>query len=256
MTRQRMIAIGSWGTLVVALLLTVGAATVGIAGIRDLASPGPSSGSGRVELIPGTDLLTLDHRPSWKAVAGNDLCPRIDRDAPRDDCENAILYRGSPRQEGSGILPDPDVRASFATLEGRVFLEGTTRWSPLIASIYGMQVLGLLVAAFLALQLGLLLRAAAGDEPFTDRVVRRLRLMGVVLVGWEVAEPVLWLVLSPKAWDYSWVSAGREGMNLQLGSMEPGGLELTRIAIGLLLLALGEVFRRGARLAEEQRLTV
>ena len=36
-----------------------------------------------------------------------------------------------------------------------------------------------------------------------------------------------------------------EGVGLQLGSMEPGGPQLTRVAFGALLLLLAQVFRRG-----------
>ena len=66
---------------------------------------------------------------------------------------------------------------------------------------------------------------------------------------------MLWLFLSPKAWDYGESGYGPTGW-LQLGSMEPGGPDLTVMAFGALLLLLAQVFRRGAELADEQRLTV
>jgi hypothetical protein len=41
-----------------------------------------------------------------------------------------------------------------------------------------------------------------------------------------------------------------------LSSMEPGGPSWTVISFGLLLVLLAELFRHGADLAEEQKLTV
>ena len=110
------------------------------------------------------------------------------------------------------------------------------------------------LVAFLLAQLWLLLRAASQGDPFTDRVVRRLRIIGATLIVWEFVEPLLWLFLSPKAWDYG-LTTMSDVHSLELGSMEPG-MDLTPIAFGILLLLLAEVFKRGVRLEHEQRLTV
>jgi hypothetical protein len=75
------------------------------------------------------------------------------------------------------------------------------------------------------------------------------------MVGWEFIEPFLWLFFSPKANDYSYTVIG-PGPDLFLGSMEPGGPSWTVIAFVLLLVLLAELFRHGADLAEEQKLTV
>jgi hypothetical protein len=135
-----------------------------------------------------------------------------------------------------------------------LFFDAEPGWNPLVASLYGMTVLSLLVLAFPLSQLWLLLRAAANDAPFTDQVVHRLRLIGLTLIAWELLEPFLWLFLSPKAWDYSLRSY--TAVPLDLGSMEPGGPQLTPIAFGALLLLLAQVFRRGVRLEHDQSLTV
>ena len=75
------------------------------------------------------------------------------------------------------------------------------------------------------------------------------------IVGWEFLEPLLWLFVSPKANDYSVITIG-PAPHLSLSSMEPGGPSWTVITFGLLLVLLAELFRHGADLAEEQRLTV
>jgi hypothetical protein len=62
-------------------------------------------------------------------------------------------------------------------------------------------------------------------------------------------------VPQPKAWDYGLIGAGARGVGLELGSMESGRPQLTRMAFGALVL-LAQVFRRGVRLEHDQRLTV
>jgi hypothetical protein len=255
MRHNRSFRIASGIALAAAVVTTLGALLVAAVGVAGLA--GWIDGADRVSLVPGTHLLDLSYQPSWEVRASTEVCPRINLRHPRHDCENALL-RGADgvREDPPFLLPDDDIRAVSADLEGRLLLDTGPGWNPLVASLYGMTVLGLLVLAFLLSQLWLLLRAASRDAPFTDQVVRRLRLIGLTLIAWELVEPFLWLFLSPKAWEYGLVTAGTRGLGLELGSMEPGGPELTRVAFGVLLLLLAQVFRRGVRLEHDQRLTV
>ncbi|HEX4977066.1 MAG TPA: DUF2975 domain-containing protein [Nocardioides sp.] len=255
MRHSRSFTMASWIALTAAIVATLGAlvtAALGIAGLT-----GRSDHTHRISLVPGTHLLDVSYQPSWEVGASVEVCPRINLRQPRTDCENILIRdaRG-PREDGPFLLPDDDVRAVAADLEGRLYFDAEPGWNPLIASLYGMTVLSLLVLAFLLSQLWLLLRDVSRDAPFTDEVVRRLRVIGVTLIAWELLEPFLWLLLSPKAWDYGLLSAGARGVGLQLGSMEPGGPQLTRMAFGALLLLLAQVFRRGVRLEQDQRLTV
>lgn len=255
MRQDRSFMVASWIALAAAVVTTLGAlwvAAVGVAG-----STGWSDYSHRLSLAPGTHLLDMSYQPSWEVRAATEVCPRINLRAPRRDCENVLLRDASgPRQDPPFLLPDEDIRAVSAHLEGRLLFDAAPGWNPLVASLYGMTVLSLLVLAFMLSQLWLLLRAVSRDAPFTDQVVRRLRVIGLTLIAWELLEPFLWLFLSPKAWEYGLVSAGDPGVGLQLGSMEPSGPQLTRMAFGALLLLLAQVFRRGVRLEHEQRLTV
>ncbi|GGU09484.1 DUF2975 domain-containing protein [Nocardioides albus] len=253
MRRNRTFAIAAWvaftaavGTTLAALILTA----VAISGLS-----GRTALSNQINLVPGTDLVQVTYQPSWEVGAYIDVCPRIDInvDPATLDCEYINFRHREERMEGNVVIPD-DVRAAGVLLEGRMYFEADPGWNPLIASLYGMTVLSLLIVAFLLMQLWLLLRAASQGDPFTDRVVRRLRIIGTTLVAWEVAEPFLWLFLSPKAWDYG-LTTRSDVHGLELGSMEPG-LQLTPILFGILLLLLAEVFKRGVRLEHEQRLTV
>jgi hypothetical protein len=250
MRRNRSFMVASGLALAATVVTTLGALWVAAVGVAGLTGWGDYSH--RLSLVPGTHLLDMSYQPSWEVRASTEVCPRINLRHPRHDCENVILRDANgPREDPPFLLPDDEIRAVSAQFEGQLIFDAEPGWNPLIASLYAMSMLGL---AFLLSQLWLLLRAVSRDAPFTDQVVRRLRVMGFTLIGWELLEPFLWLFLSPKAWDYSLMQHG-PSMGLELGSMEPG-LQLTRVAFGALLLLLAQVFRRGVRLEQDQRLTV
>jgi hypothetical protein len=253
MRRNRTFTIAAWIALSAAVCTAIAALALTAVAVSGLS--GRTELSHQINLIPGTDLVEVTYQPSWEVGAYIDACPRIDIDVdPTDlDCEYIHFRHREERMEGNVVIPD-DVRAVGVLLEGRMFFEADPGWNPLVASLYGMTVLSLLIVAFLLTQLWLLLRAASQGDPFTERVVRRLRIIGTTLVAWEVVEPILWLFLSPKAWNYG-LTTRSDVHGLELGSMEPG-MELTPILFGILLLLLAEVFKRGVRLEHEQRLTV
>lgn len=252
MRRQRAFRIASWAALVAWVATTLSAVLVATAGIIGLA--GWSDYRYRFEApVPGLS-LQLEYQPSWGVIAGGAVCDQVNLRDPAEGCYNIVLHQGERPMDGD-VLLQGDVRPVDARLSGRLFLDAEPGWNSLMASLYGMQVLAILVLAFLLAQLWLLLRAASRGQPFTGHVVRRLRIIGWTMVGWEFLEPFLWLFLSPKANDYSAVVIG-PGPGLQLSSMEPGGPSGTVIAFGLVLLLLAEIFRHGSDLAEEQKLTV
>jgi len=255
MRPHRSFVVASWIALAAAVFTTLGALLVAAVGVTGLTGWGTYDH--RISLVPGVNLVDVRYQPSWEVRASTEVCPRINLRDPRRDCENVLLRDAEgPTQDPPFLLPDDDIRAVSAHLQGRLLFEADPGWNPLVASLYGMTVLSLLVLAFMLSQLWLLLRAVSRDAPFTDQVVRRLRVIGFTLIAWELLEPLLWLFLSPKAWEYGLISAGVQGVNLQLGSMEPGGPQITLMAFGALLLLLAQVFRRGVRLEHDQRLTV
>jgi hypothetical protein len=238
-------ALVAWvATALVALLVaTFGA--IGLAGWGDYRY--------RVDVpVPGLS-LHLAFQPSWGVSQAGDVCDPVRLSGAAKHCYDIVLFQGEPREAGD-VLLQGDVRPDYASLSGRLFLDAQPGWNALMASLYGMQVLALLVLAFLLAQLWLLLRAASGGQGFSGPMVRRLRIIAWTMVGWEFLEPLLWLFLSPKAHDYDAVMTG--AMPLDLGSMEPGGPSWTVVSFGLLLVLLAELFRHGADLAEEQKLTV
>ena len=239
------VALVAWvaTTLVALLMATFGA--IGLAGWGDYRY--------KVDVpVPGLS-LHLGFQPSWGVSQGGDVCDPVRLNGTDKQCYDIVLFQGEPRQDGDALLQG-DVRPDYVDMSGPLFLDAKPGWNSLMASLYGMQVLTLLVLAFLLAQLWRLLRAASRGQGFSGPMVRRLRIIAWTMVGWEFLEPVLWLFFSPKANDYDAVMIGL--MPLNLGSMEPGGPSWTIVSFGLLLALLAELFRHGADLAEEQKLTV
>ena len=157
-------------------------------------------------------------------VAGRLVCDQVNLRAPATGCYNIVLDGGRQRLDGH-VLMQGDVRPVEAALSGRLLLDAEPGWDSLMASLYGMQVLALLVLAFLLAQLWLMLRAASRGQGFTGPMVRRLRILGWTMVGWEFLEPFLWLFFSPKANGYGTVVIG-PGPRALLRLDGPGGAEL------------------------------
>jgi len=240
------LALVSWvGTALVALLVAAWG-VIGLTGWGDYRY--------QVEVpVPGLS-LDLDFQPSWAVQQYGDVCDQVNLRAPASECYNIVLAEGEPRMDGDVMLQG-DVHPVEAALSGRLFLDAEPGWDSLMASLYGMQVLALLVLTFLLAQLWLLLGTASKGQAFSGPMVRRLRVIGWTIVGWEFLEPLLWLFFSPKANGYHEIMVGPEP-HLSLSSMEPGGPSWTVISFGLLLVLLAELFRHGVDLAEEQKLTV
>lgn len=239
--------------LVAAATVTLLALVVAAAGVAGLAGWSDDFDT-RVRVVPGADLFTIDVHPSWAVVGGGEICRPVTIRDYASDCYGMVLSDDSQRLDGDVVAQGP-VRPVDVDLRGEVRLAADPGWHPLLAAIYAMHVLGLLVIAYVLLQLWGLLRSAGNGQPFTRRVVGGLRRMGVVLIAWELLEPFLWLFLSPKAFDYA-VSYYGPVPAIDLASMQPGGPQLVVIAFGALLVLLAEVFRYGVAVDDEQKLTV
>lgn len=214
-----------------------------------------------VHVLPGTSVLDAAFQPSWSARLSAPVCPEVDladyHQINEQGCFGFSLQHGDvgyTTTDGDAIASGTDVRPTAVRMEGEVLLAAEKGWNPLIASLYGMAVLGLAVVVVVLSLLTRVLRSAAKGEPFSLRSVAALRTMGWLIIGWEVAQPVLWLFLSPKAWDYSETSVGT-GPQLSLGPMETP-ISVPTLFLGGLLVLLAAVFRHGETVEAEQAMTV
>lgn len=233
--------------MILGIVAVVSAVVVAILGTIGLAGWGEYRY--RIEApIPGLS-LHVGFQPSWGVVQHGEVCDPVNVGEATGDCYNLVIQENGPIADGN-VMPQGDVRPVNAEFSGRVFLDAEPGWNSLMASLYGMQVLALMVVAVIFAQLWLFLRVVSRGQE-VSRQVGRLRLIGYVLIGWEFAEPLLWVFLSPKALGYSESSTGPAPF-IELGSMEPGGPELTMIAFGLLILLFASILQGRPRISEER----
>ncbi len=165
----------------------------------------------------------------------------------------AMYHFGAPVT----VHPTLDLANSWRLRGARVVVSQVraTAELPVDAAPWGFVVLGWVTlaisAAFLLLflhQLRRLFQRVRQGAPFDPDNAARLRWLGIlllVLALWQTVTDV-WMSLA--------ISRMLEGPGNQLGTGV--SLNLPVILVGLVLIALAEIFRRGAALEEEQSLVV
>lgn len=253
MTTRRAFRIGGWVALVAGALVAAAAVTTAVVGV--LALTGRVSYPVEIDVGPFSTRSTV----SMPVGLGADVCQTADittQNAPRD-CFRFFLHEDA--ESGQDVLrrQDADVRPTSATLSGEVELATTGGWSPLVAATVARSVIGLAVLSGLLLLLWRLLATAAVGEAFSDRTVRHLRGIGGLVIAVSVLEPALDHFTSAGKLGY-WMEAFGIAPQLLPGSSAgyPGGVYLGQLALGGLILLVAEVFRHGAAIEAERRLTV
>ncbi len=155
--------------------------------------------------------------------------------------------------ENAVRVQDADVRPTSATLTGRVELATTGGWSPFVAASIARTVTNLTVVSAVLLLLWRLLAGAASGAVFSARAVRHVRSIGWLLLGGGVVEGILGVLTGADQLGYSFEAFGN-GPTLQ--PMGNAGIDYLQLALGGLILLVAEIFRHGAAVEAEQRLTV
>jgi hypothetical protein len=116
--------------------------------------------------------------------------------------------------------------------------------------IPGLAVIVLIPGAIAAVfyQLRLILKTVSARRPFAAENVSRLRIIGLVVIGAEL----IWKALNYAA--QSWLAStfAVEGLKLRPSAR----VNVVTILLGLLVIALAEVFRHGTELEADRSLTV
>ncbi len=247
---RRTVRIAEWAALVVGVLtaaMTVTVAVIGVLALTDRVTYpvdlefGPFSVQSRVSMPVG---LTAD------------VCRTADvteQNRP-SECFRFFLHS----EDGPGAnerirRQDGDVRPTAVTLRGTAELATRGGWSPLVAASIARTTIGLAVVSGVLLMLWRLLAAAAAGDAFSSRAVRWVRGIGWLVIAGGVAQPVLDLFTGATQLGYSVESFG---VGPQLEPLGPAGLNLAQLGLGVLILIVAEVFRHGAALEAERRLTV
>jgi hypothetical protein len=188
--------------------------------------------------LSGAAILVLIAAPALKlfAAAGPEWVWGLQVPATLSDSEAIV-----PTSWGSARLEVEDVRANL-----RLPI-GTLPWW-LFALLWAHAAVAFGLILLFLHQLRSIFRRAREGVPFDARNAVRLRRLGLLLIAFSVFNGVAESVTS--------VAVGR---GLTSGSITvPAGLyfDLRLIFIALVLVALGEIFHRGAELETEQSLVV
>ncbi|MFT3872833.1 MAG: DUF2975 domain-containing protein [Nocardioides sp.] len=198
--------------------------------------------------------VSIHNEVTMPVAFGADVCQKasvMEQDAPRD-CLRLFIHQDGSDYETVRVQ-DADVRPTSAMLTGTVELATTGGWSPLVAASVARNAVGLAVISAVLLLLWRLLVNAAAGTVFSDRAVRYVRGIGWLLIVGGVVESTLNLFTSATQLGYSIETFG---YGPHLAQWSEGGLDLTQLALGGLILLLAEVFRHGAAVEAEHRLTV
>lgn len=250
MTTRRAFRIGGWVALVAGALAAAAAATTAVIGI--LALTGKATYPAEYDVGP----FSIESTISTPVALYGEVCQSADisaQDTSRE-CFSSFLDEGVTSNGGQVYHQNPDVRPTHATLRGEVELVTTGGWSPLVAGIVTRGVLGLTVLSAIILMLWRLLAAASTGEAFSKRTVRYLRGIGGLVIASAVLAPALNHTTSPGD---DWTSIGPQP---HLWGASPGvypdDVNLAQLALGGLILLVAEIFRHGATIEAERRLTV
>jgi DUF2975 family protein len=245
---RRAFLIGGWAALALGALVALAAAIVVVTGALAL--------TGRVTYPVHADLgpFSINDEVSMPVSLSADVCQKADvfeQNTP-SDCFRFFVHGDHRRDDGAVRTQDAEVRPTSATLYGTVDLATTSGWSGLVAASVARKAFGLLVISGVLLLLWRLLASSATGDVFSTRTVRYVRGIGGLLIVGSLGEMILGLVVDATS-GYELESFGR---GPHLDRMGQGGVGLTQLAVGALILLLAEAFRHGATVEAEQKLTV
>ena len=170
-------------------------------------------------------------------------------------CAPGVFDRAQLSGDCAAITLDPDdptgadLVPTAATLRGDLQLRFDGGWNPYVAARLGGAALWTGLLALLLFQLSRFLRAGARGAAFGE--VDRVRGIGLLVVAMSILEPVIDQVAVKS---YGGFAARGPGTMLQ--PTGEASLNLTVVALGVVIVLVAEVLRRGAELEAEQELTV
>lgn len=248
MTR-RAFQVGGWVALIGGALAAVAAAAVVVIGALALA--GKVTYPVDVSLGP----FSVQNEVTVPVAFSADVCQKasVREQGVPDDCLRFFMHEDDWSGSEAVRTQDADVRPTSAELTGTVELATTGGWSQLVAASVARNAADLTVLSATLLLLWRLLASAAAGEVFSARAVRHVRVIGWLLVVGCLFEAALNLFTGAAQLGYSIEAFGSGPLLVPRGE---SGLDLTQLALGLLILLLAEVFRHGAAIEAEHRLTV
>ncbi len=146
----------------------------------------------------------------------------------------APIFPNSSLRYLSFLVRSGPLQVSFAVLQG-----AEARWW-----IWGMELVSRICHAAVVYLLMRILEPAGAGEPFDPKTPNRLRLMGCAIVAGSVLRTIFCAILL-KHWT-----------DTESGAGISWAIDTDAIFMGIVLVVLAEVFRRGYALRTESELTV
>ena len=174
----------------------------------------------------------------------------LEPDAPRD-CLNFFLHEENGSDYETIRVQDGNIRPISASLTGTIELATTGEWSTLVAVSVARKAIGLTVISAGMFLLWRLLAHSAAGVIFSARAVRYVRGIGWLLIAGSVVDATLGLFATTSGYSIEIFGGGPH-----LTSISNGDIDLPQLLFGGLTLLLAEVFRHGADVETEQRLTI
>ena len=258
-TTRRAFRIGGWLALTAAVLTAALAVTAGVLGVLAL--------TGRATYPVDAELGPLSFRDtlSVPVVAAAPVCQKVSVDGRSTDTGAVdgdfcvpFFQEGRGQDVRDGVVhQSQDVRPTEVVLDGEVHLTTTGGWNSWVAAqVVKKVIVGATVTAWLLLVWRLLAAAAAGDA-FSARTVRLLRGLGWLTITAAVLAPALDHLTSVYAVQgVHFASYGQPFLEPVGTEGYPGGVSFVQVALGGLVLLVASIFRHGAVLEDERRLTV
>lgn len=253
MMTRRAFRIGGWAALVAGALVAATAVTTAVIGVVAL------TGKVTYPADYGVGPFSIQSTVSMPVALGGDVCQTFDVKTPHktfSECFRTFLHEDDGPDQGRVRRQDADVRPTRAWLTGEVELASTGGWSPLVAATVAKNVIGWTVLSAIFLMLWRLLAAAAAGEAFSARTVRYLRGIAALVIASAALEPALNHFTSATQVGYSAEAFGAPVLLPYSAGVYPDDLNLGQLALGGLILLVAEVFRHGAAIEAERKLTV
>lgn len=243
--------------------VALAAATVTAAATITAAVVGALALSGQVTypVTFGIGPLHFQDTISTEVQLEDDICQtaHVESSTPNSECTNYFVHADSSTESYNGNhWQDADVRPTSAHLTGTVELASTGTWSPYVAAQVVKKVaVGATVTGWLVLVWRLLAATAAG-EAFSSRTVRTLRLLGWLTIAAAALHPALAHFTNLYQVGYSTTSFNEATPLQPWNSIDgyPRGVNIAQVTLGGLVLLIAEIFRHGAAIEADNRLTV
>lgn len=254
--RQRVFRVSAWAALVAGALTMAAAVTVAVLGAMAL--------SGRASFPMDIGIGPFSARAAVSMPVGlkADVCQIMDvkTQVHSTECFNLFVHPdGDETSYGHVRHQNADVRPTSATLLGEIEFATTGGWSPLVAVSVASSFGALAVLSGVLLMLWRLLAAAAAGDVFSSRTVRWVRGIGWLVIAATIADPVsdlLRALLGGGSQSGYAMEAFGVGTWLEPMPLGPAGVNLGQLALGGLVLIVAEIFRYGATIEAERKLTV